>query len=630
MCKTTGYRVNYQWHSTSETHKLTAVQLKTLPSWKIFPGYAFGMPQPSMAAKEYFSSGSNTIATTTAFLDVVERMVEFYPAAALSRTKIMSDLDSATASAIAAATCCLQISFYIPVVTEYKLQKASDVTHKDHLIVILPWSKPEITKATYTFCVDLWNRLAAGERFSNATLLREKLHAHIFPFLPNSVNQYSLVRSITKLGINLIRLPDNVLCLGTGVRSRWIESTTTEATSGISLKIARNKLLTAEILRRSGLPVPESSTVSNADDAVKVAQKFDCAVVVKPIDLDRGLGVVSDLRNEAEIRDAYQTARSLSRSIMVEKMVPGLTHRLTVVKGEVISVRQRIPGGVTGDGFSTISELVANSQATERSKRWQLSRGEHLICLDKEAIELLRREGLSPNSILNCGQFLRLRRRDNINAGGENLDLNITNVHKENLSLAVSAARALRLDIAGVDLITKDITQSWRNTGACICEVNGKPQFASNRNPEIVTELILRTIGHDPHVPAQLIISSDNYSKIYPQISQGKFPSTQRTISTKEGLWREGVLLTRSFINGYSAAIAAATRNDTQSMICVMSIRDLLFLGSPLRRWESISIQYPSLSQEERTLVPNILALLDAVQTSSQINESKLSPNSRK
>ena len=83
-----------------------------------------------------------------------------------------------------------------------------------------------------------------------------------------------------------------------------------------------------------------------------------------------------------------------------------------------------------------------------------------------------------------------------------------------------------------------------------------------------------------------------------------------RTVSTKEGLWREGTLLTGSFNNGFIAAVTAASHTDTESMTCIMSMREILSKGSPLRSWTGISILKQGLSDEELSLVPAVQAVL--------------------
>ncbi len=48
-------------------------------------------------------------------------------------------------------------------------------------------------------------------------------------------------------------------------------------------------------------------------------------------------------------------------------------------------------------------------------------------------------------------------------------------IHPDNRLMAERAIRAVGLDIGGVDFLTTDITQSYRDTGGAICEINAGP-----------------------------------------------------------------------------------------------------------------------------------------------------------
>ena len=45
--------------------------------------------------------------------------------------------------------------------------------------------------------------------------------------------------------------------------------------------------------------------------------------------------------------------------------------------------------------------------------------------------------------------------------------------------MAIRAIKAIDLDIGGVDFLTKDITESYRDAGGGICEVNAGPGLVS-------------------------------------------------------------------------------------------------------------------------------------------------------
>ena len=75
-----------------------------------------------------------------------------------------------------------------------------------------------------------------------------------------------------------------------------------------------------------------------------------------------------------------------------------------------------------------------------------------------------------------------LRSTGNLSTGGTAVDLTDV-IHPDNAGMARRAAKAIGLDVAGVDFITDNITQSYKDAGGIICEVNAAPGFRMHTNP---------------------------------------------------------------------------------------------------------------------------------------------------
>ena len=159
--------------------------------------------------------------------------------------------------------------------------------------------------------------------------------------------------------------------------------------------------------------------------------------------------------------------------------ISGRDYRLNVFNGELIWAIERVPGGVTGDGKSSITKLVEllNSDPLR-------GEGTHAplkqLNLDDEARQLLRQYSRDENSVPAEGEFVRLRRNANVATGGTPVSV-FDQIHPDNKLLAIRAAAALRLDLAGVDLLIPDIGQSWKLGGAAVCEVNSQPNLGQKR-----------------------------------------------------------------------------------------------------------------------------------------------------
>ena len=96
------------------------------------------------------------------------------------------------------------------------------------------------------------------------------------------------------------------------------------------------------------------------------------------------------------------------------------------------------------------------------------------------------------DTVLAAGEQFFLRATANISTGGTAID-RTTEIHIANIEIARRAARVIGLDIAGVDVITPDISQSLRDVGGGIVEVNAGPHGGA-----VFTLVFLPALAHAP------------------------------------------------------------------------------------------------------------------------------------
>lgn len=294
----------------------------------------------------------------------------------------------------------------------------------------------------------------------------------------------AIVNEAKKRNIPVTRIGhDSLVRLGYGRNSRIIESTLTDATSCISADISSNKQLTKCLLGEHKIPVPYGRVVYSEISAVMVAKQIGIPVVIKPFDSNQGKGVHLNLTSEKEIKTAFKEASKFSSGIIVEKYVEGRDFRILVVGGKVRAVSERLPARVTGDGVHTIRELIDIVNMDE-------NRGdEHekpltKIKLDTIALNLLSKKNMSADTVPKQGEIIPLRENANLSTGGIAIDCTDI-IHPENAELAVRAARAIGLDIAGIDVVAQDISKSILDTGGAVVEVNTAPGIRMHLYPSV-------------------------------------------------------------------------------------------------------------------------------------------------
>jgi len=270
--------------------------------------------------------------------------------------------------------------------------------------------------------------------------------------------------------------------LGYGVHQKRIQATMTARTGILGVELACDKEGTKRILANAGVPVPRGTVISYFDELETAIEEVGgYPIVIKPLDGNHGRGITIDIRNWEEAEAAYDAARDVSRSVIVERFYTGRDHRVLVVDGKVVAVAERVPAHVIGDGVSTIEELI---DQTNRDP----NRGEGhdnvltRIELDRTSYQLLERQGYTLDTVLPQDEICYLRATANLSTGGIAVD-RTDDIHPENVWLAQRVAQIIGLDIAGIDIVTPDITRPLREVDGVIVEVNAAPGFRMHVSP---------------------------------------------------------------------------------------------------------------------------------------------------
>jgi cyanophycin synthetase len=294
----------------------------------------------------------------------------------------------------------------------------------------------------------------------------------------------SLVKAAEEREIPYLRLNKySLVQFGHGRYQQRIQATITSKTPHIAVEISSDKEDTHNLLRDLGLPVPQQRLVYSEREAARVAPRIGFPVVLKPLDANHGRGVSINLVDEDQVRKAYDVARenARGRSVLVESFIEGMDHRMLVVNNELVAVAKRVPGHVVGDGQHTIEELV---DIVNEDPRRGIGHEKVLtrLELDHQAERLMEKGGFDKDSVLPKGELFYLRSTANLSTGGTAIDVTDV-VHPDNREMAVRAVQAVGLDVGGVDFLTADIKQSYKEIGGAIVEVNAAPGFRMHVAP---------------------------------------------------------------------------------------------------------------------------------------------------
>jgi len=241
------------------------------------------------------------------------------------------------------------------------------------------------------------------------------------------------------------------------------------------LLVLMDKAATEELLSERGYPTPPNAliTKSNIDDAVRFFEAQDRCVVVKPASgTAGGRGVTTHITKVETLRDALRKAARYADTILVEKHIIGGSYRLLYVGGHYIDAVRRDPATVTGDGRSSIKQLI--KKENQRRLRGKPISALLAIRINQDCTSTLSRQGLTTSSVPAAGEEVQIKTAINDNSAAQNHNVR-DDVHPDVIAMGERIMADLGIPLGGIDIQTSDITRPLSQTGGAVIEINSPP-----------------------------------------------------------------------------------------------------------------------------------------------------------
>lgn len=283
-------------------------------------------------------------------------------------------------------------------------------------------------------------------------------------------------------GIPYIRLNRNSLVqLGYGVNQRRIRATIASTTGSIAVDIACDKEETKNLLGAAEIPVPKGRIVYSEEGLKDAIDSIKYPIVTKPVDGNHGKGATTNITDWEGACIGLAAAKKYGRGVIVERFITGLDHRVLVINYKFVAAAIRKPAAVKGDGKHTIKELI---DITNQDPRRGYGHEKVLtqISVDDFLMEMLTREGLTLDSIVEKDREVFLKPTANLSTGGTATDVTDM-VHPDNIFMCERIARIVGLDICGIDIMADSLSTPVKENGGAILEVNAAPGFRMHIEP---------------------------------------------------------------------------------------------------------------------------------------------------
>ncbi|MCU0327947.1 MAG: cyanophycin synthetase [Chitinophagales bacterium] len=292
----------------------------------------------------------------------------------------------------------------------------------------------------------------------------------------------SIVEEAVSRNIPWIRLGTNSLIqLGYGVNQMRFQATITCKTSSIAVDIACDKEMTKKLLDQNSIPVAKGGICVDEEDLREVIDEIGFPIVLKPLDGNHGKGASINVTSFEEAISGLAFAQQYSRRVIVEKFITGNDYRVLVIDNRVVAAAMRIPAHVIGDGVHTIAQLIEITNADPR-RGYGHENVLTEIVMDRDSEEILKSNNYTIDYILPKNEILYLKSTANLSTGGSSIDITDM-IHPENIFLCERIARVIGLDVCGIDIMAPNMTQSLKENGGVILEVNAAPGFRMHLAP---------------------------------------------------------------------------------------------------------------------------------------------------
>jgi cyanophycin synthetase len=294
----------------------------------------------------------------------------------------------------------------------------------------------------------------------------------------------SIVDEAVARNIPFIRLnKESLIQLGYGKNQVRFRATMTNLTSSIAVDLASNKEETKRMLTEAAIPVATGMCITHPEEVDTVISKVGFPLVFKPVDGNHGKGASINVKTRDDAMAAFMHAKKYSGRIIAERFIKGHDFRILVINNRFIAAALREPAHVTGDGFSTIRQLIGMENEDPR-RGYGHENVLTEITIDRETDEQLKKQGYDYDTVLEKNVKCDLKGTANLSTGGTSTDVTDI-VHPNNIFACERISRVVGLDICGIDIMADNLNEPLETTGGIVLEVNAAPGFRMHLAPAL-------------------------------------------------------------------------------------------------------------------------------------------------
>jgi len=260
-----------------------------------------------------------------------------------------------------------------------------------------------------------------------------------------------------------------------GSNSTYVSDSMVMLDNHLTLRIAGNKPLIYKILSEHHYPVVKyiEYDLKSLTEAFNFLKSINRPGVVKPaFSGAAGKGITIGINSWNGLKKASFWAAIFGSKLVLEEQAAGDSYRLLYLNGQYLDAVKRNPPRISGDGNNSIKKIIEyeNLKRITGDKIISL----HPIIIDPELLSFLKLQGYHLHDILPQNKSIPVKRVVNQNSCYENESVR-TIVHPTIIEMGSKIAKLLNVQLAGIDIICKNITEPLNRGNGVINEVNTTP-----------------------------------------------------------------------------------------------------------------------------------------------------------
>lgn len=348
------------------------------------------------------------------------------------------------------------------------------------------------------------NQLAKGEESEKATrtylwdvIIKRQLGSMsgIPTIMAAQKGNYEITQFLVDEGIPMLHGTlgwNRHYAIGVGQEIEMFKQVSTSKDSKDAKSFQRDKYVTNSLVSRLNLPIAKWMIIEDADQLKKEFENFPKPFVIKPAGLTQGAGVVTKIDTIEKALAGYKKAYDAihgnksrakwQHKIMIQQQVQGDDYRILVIDGRFRIATKRIPAYVTGDGNSTVEELVTVSNQDPRRNPSDPTHILKPIVIDDMMHDYLTEQELSLSHVPAKDERIYVRKIASMSRGGMTEDVTEM-VHPQIRLYAETLAKTSKAFVMGIDVMCVDITKPLTIENGSFIEMNTMPEAFLNAFP---------------------------------------------------------------------------------------------------------------------------------------------------